>query len=185
MEIYMINLENNLFTRLTKAQSIVGAIYARQPAWNPYGTQIAYVLKRQGLSQIWVTTDGDANMSKPNIQLVQSGNRVLDSLPTWSPDGQFVVFNQTNFDGTAPYKLMSMRYEDRATRQAVPINIEPLPVVNVSFSPDGQWLAFESWPDNSFNQDIYITTVSGAERTRLTTDPGMDFDPVWRPSPKN
>ena len=185
MEIYMISLDNNLFTRLTKSQSIVGAIYARQPAWNPYGTQIAYVLKRQGLSQIWVTTNEDANMSKPNSQLVQSGNRVLDSLPTWSPDGQFVVFNQTNFDGTAPYKLMSMRYEDRATRQAVPINIEPLPVVNVSFSPDGQWLAFESWPDNSFNQDIYITTVSGAERTRLTTDPGMDFDPVWRPTPKN
>jgi Tol biopolymer transport system component len=181
MEIYMINLDNNQFTRLTRAQGIVGAIYARQPAWNPYGTQIAYVLKRRGLTQIWVTTDGDANMGKPNSQLVISGSKLLDSLPTWSPDGQFVVFNETNFDGTAPYKLMSMRYEDRATRQAVPINIEPLPVVDATFSPDGQWLVFESWPDNSFNQDIYITTVSGANRTRLTTDPGMDFDPVWRP----
>jgi serine/threonine protein kinase/Tol biopolymer transport system component len=185
MEIYMINLDSNKFTRLTKAQSIVGAIYARQPAWNPFGSQIAYVLKRQGFNQIWVTTNGDANMDKPNDQLVQSGNTVLDSLPTWSPDGQFVVFNQTNFDGTAPYKLMSMRYEDRATRLAVPINIEPLPVVNASFSPDGQWFVFESWPDNSFNQDIYITTISGSDRSRLTTDPGDDFDPIWRPGKKN
>jgi Tol biopolymer transport system component len=150
-------------------------------AWNPYGSQIAYVLKRQGISQIWVTTDGDANMSKPNTQLVQSGNVVMDSLPVWTPDGQFIVFNETNFDGTAPYKVMSMRYEDRATKQAVQLNIEPLPVVDVTFSPDGQWLGFESWPDNSFNQDIYIASLSGANRTRLTTDPGKDFDPVWRP----
>jgi len=181
MEIYMINIETNLVTRLTKAQSVFGALYARMAAWNPYGSQIAYVLKRQGISQIWVTTDSDANMSKPNTQLVQSGNIVMDSLPVWTPDGQFIVFNETNFDGTAPYKVMSMRYEDRATKQAVQLNIEPLPVVDVTFSPDGQWLGFESWPDNSFNQDIYIASLSGANRTRLTTDPGKDFDPVWRP----
>lgn len=184
MEIYYINLENSQFTRMTRAQSIVAASYARQAAWNPYGTQIAYVLRRQGVSQIWVTTDGDANMSKPNNQLVQSGNKVMDSYPTWSSDGQFVLFNETNFDGTAPFQLMSIRYEDRDARQAVPINIEPLPVVDVSISPDGQWLAFESWPD-TINQDIFITTVSGASRTRLTTDPGLDFDPVWRPAQKN
>lgn len=181
LEIYTINLENNLITRLTNARNISGGTYARQAAWNPYGTQIVYVLKRQGLTQIWVTSDGDANQNKPNIQLVQSGSTLLDALPTWSPDGQFILFNQTNFKGTAPYKLMSIRYEDRASRQAVPINIEPLPVVDVHISPDGQWLAFESWPEEPFNQDIYITTISGASRTRLTTDPGLDIDPVWRP----
>jgi len=185
MEVYMINLETDQFTKLTRTQEITGAVSAREAAWNPYGSQIAYVLKRQGLSQIWVTTDGDANISKPNFQLVQSGNKLLDSLPTWSPDGQVVLFNQTNFDGTAPFKLLSMRYEDRLNKQAVPISIEPLPVVDVNFSPDGQWIVFESWPDNSRNQDIYITTVSGSNRTRLTTDPGLDFDPVWRPIKKN
>ena len=124
-------------------------------------------------------------MSKPNSQLVQSGNTLLDSSPSWSPDGQFVIFNETNFDGTAPSKLMSMRYEDRALRLAVPINLNVLPVVDASFSPDGQWFAFESWPVNPLNQDIYIATVSGANLTRLTTDPGQDFDPVWRPTKKN
>jgi Tol biopolymer transport system component len=91
------------------------------------------------------------------------------------------VFNETNFDGTAPFKVMSMRYEDRATKKAVQLNIEPLPVVDVSFSPDGQWICFESWPDKPINQDIYISNISGANRTRLTTDPDFDFDPVWRP----
>lgn len=184
MEIYKINLETNQFTRLTKSQSLVGGLYARQAAWNPYGTQIVYVFKRLGFSQIWLTSDGDANISKPNVQLVQSGNKFMDSMPAWSPDGKYIVFDQTRYDGTAPARLMIIRYEDRATKQAAPVNIEPLPVVDVSFSPDGQWLAFESWPD-TVNQDIYITTVAGTNRTRLTTDPDMDFDPVWRPVKKN
>jgi eukaryotic-like serine/threonine-protein kinase len=182
-EIYMINLETDKQTRLTKALNMSAAIGARMPAWNPYGTQIAYVLKRAGNSQIWVTTDGDveANPSKPNEQLVQSGSKVNDFLPVWTPDGKFVVFNETNFEGTSPAWLMNIRYEERASKQAVPLKIEPLPVVDVSFSPDGQWIIFESWPDKSANQDIYISTVTGANRTRLTTDPGYDFDPVWRP----
>jgi serine/threonine protein kinase len=182
MEIYMINLETNLVTRLTKAQSILTGVYAHQPAWNPFGSQVAYALKRQGVSQIWVTSDGDANLSKPNDQLVQSGNKVMDSLPVWSPDGDYILFNETSFDGTALYKVMSMRYEDRGTKQAVQLTIDPLPVVDVGYSPDGQWICFESWPDKPANIDIYIASISGANRTRLTTDPGDDFDPVWRPN---
>jgi Tol biopolymer transport system component len=184
MEIYMINLDTKQETRLTKAQSIVTGVFARQPAWNPFGTQIAYVQKRQGVSQIWVTTDGDANLPKPNAQLVQSGSKAMDSLPVWTPDGQFVIFDETNFEGNAPFKLMSMRYEDRASMLAVPLNIEPLPIVDASFSPDGQWIAYESWPLNPVNVDVYISSISGANRTRLTTDPGSDFDPVWRPAGK-
>jgi serine/threonine protein kinase/Tol biopolymer transport system component len=182
-DIYMFNLENNKTTRLTKALSISAATGARMPAWNPYGTQIAYVLKRGGNSQIWVTTDADVDSTpnKPNEQLVQSGSKVNDSLPVWTPDGKFVIFNETDFEGKSLTKLMSIRYEERASKQAVSMPLEPLPIVDVSFSPDGQWIAFESWPDISGNQDIYICTVTGASRARLTTDPGYDFDPVWRP----
>lgn len=183
-EIYMINLESNQTIRLTKsAASISGAIYARMPAWNPFGSQIAFVLKRLGTSQIWVTTDTDANLKKPYEQLVKSGNTVSDFMPVWTPDGQFIVFNETtvNTDAEPPAWLMSMRYEDRSSKQAVRLPIEPLPIVDATFSSDGFWMAFESWPDESGNQDIYMATITGASRTRLTTDPGYDFDPVWRP----
>lgn len=179
-EIYMINLETNQTTRLTKAQGIAGAIYARMPAWSPFGSQIVYVLKRQGLSQIWVTTDGDANLPKPNEQLVKSGNTFTDFLPEWTRDGQYIVFSQTNLEASAPAWPMSIRYEERASKQAVRLPFEDLPVVDVSFSPDGQWMVYESWPDIT-NHDIYIASVTGASRQRLTTDPSYDFDPVWRP----
>jgi len=179
-EIYMYNLETNQTTRLTKSQGLAGAIYARMPAWSPFGSQLVYVLKRQGLSQIWVTTDGDANLPKPNEQLVKSGNTFTDFLPVWTRDGEYIVFSQTNLEASAPAWLMSLRYEERAAKQAVRLPFENLPVVDVSFSPDGQWLVYESWPDVT-NHDIYIASVTGASRQRLTTDPSYDFDPVWRP----
>jgi Tol biopolymer transport system component len=54
------------------------------------------------------------------------------------------------------------------------------PIEDVSFSPDGLWLVFEGMaPDG--NREIYFMTVAGSGRTRLTNDPKVDFDPVWRP----
>ncbi|MCS6992530.1 MAG: serine/threonine-protein kinase [Anaerolineales bacterium] len=181
MEIYMINLETGQVTRLTRAQSTPTGLYARMAAWNPIGFQIAYVLKRAGTTQIWITTDGDVYLPKPNDQIAQTGSNTNDFLPVWTRDGQYIIFSQTNFEGTAPAWLMNIRYEDRKTKQAVRLPIEPLPIVDVSISPDGFWMAFESWPDST-NHDIYISTLTGANRVRLTTDPGFDFDPVWRPT---
>jgi Tol biopolymer transport system component len=181
----MINLDNNQVTRLTKSQSISAAIYARMPAWSPFGSQIAFVLKRSSRSQIWVTTDSDANLPKTPEQLVINDNTVSDFLPAWTPDGQIIVFDRTNANKVPepPAGLVSMRYEDRGTDRAIPLPIpsDQLPTVDVDFSPDGFWMAFESWPGGSPNQDIYIANLTGANRTRLTTDPGYDFDPVWRP----
>ena len=141
-------------------------------------------LRRLGTNQIWITTDGDVNLPKPNVQLAQTGNNTNDSNPVWTNDGQYILFNQTNFEGTAPAWVMSIRYEERDAKQAVRVPIEPLPVVDISFSPDSYWIAFESWPEQDMNRDIYISFPNGANRTRLTTDPGDDFDPVWRPFPK-
>ncbi len=184
-EIYMVNLENSQVTRLTKSQSISAAIYARMPAWSPFGSQISFVLKRSARSQIWVTTDSDANVPKPYEQFVINDNTVSDFLPAWTPDGQFIVFDRTSANKVPepPASLVSLRYEDRGTDQAIPLPIpsDQLPMVDVDFSPDGFWIAFESWPGGSPNQDIYIATGTGANRTRLTTDKGYDFDPVWRP----
>ena len=42
------------------------------------------------------------------------------------------------------------------------------------------WVVFEGISGDS-NNDIFYETSSGANRTRITCDPGVDFDPVWRP----
>jgi len=54
------------------------------------------------------------------------------------------------------------------------------PIEDISFSPDGYWLAFEGM-DGEGNREIYFITIAGSGRTRLTNDLKIDFDPAWRP----
>jgi len=179
-QIYKINLETKEVTRLTYSDK---NIQTRQPAWSPDGTQILYTLRRVGVFQIWVMTSA----GKAQQQLVRSGAQYSDFFPAWSQDGRFISFSETEsfVSSPSPAWLMTMRYEDRKSQASVRVNVET-PIVDVNYSPDGYWLVFESVsadPGGS-NQDIYIMTISGGDRTRLTRDPDIDFDPAWKPAPK-
>ncbi len=185
-EIYALNLENNQTERLTDSRKISGSSFARQPAWNPFGTQLAYVLRRVGVAQIWVSRGQPITVQtqSEHEQLTNAENTTNTFLPAWSSDGEVIVFNQTNLDGSSPAWLMRLRYEDRLSRTATRVGIAE-PIVDVSFSPDGFWIIYESKVTENAFHDIYIATVTGAGIKQLTTDPGVDFDPVWRPLPKS
>lgn len=182
LEIYAINLETNQTERLTESKKISGSAYARQPAWNPFGTQLAYVMQRVGMTQVWLSRGQPVTvqLQSEHEQLTSTDNMANAFLPVWSPDGDVIVFSQTNTDGSAPAWLMRLRYEDRLTRNASRVELTP-PVVDISFSPDGFWIIFEGKQDPTDRHDIYITTISGANLRQLTTDPASDFDPVWMP----
>lgn len=185
-EIYAINLENNQVERLTDAKKISGSAYARHPTWNPFGTQLAYTMQRVGMTQIWLSRGQPVTiqLQSQHEQLTAQDNMLNASLPVWSPDGEIIVFNQTNADASAPAWLMRLRYEDRLTRNATRVDLQP-PVVDISFSPDGFWMIFEGKQDPEALHDIYIASISGSNLRRLTTDPEVDFDPVWRPLPRS
>jgi Tol biopolymer transport system component len=48
-----------------------------------------------------------------------------------------------------------------------------------AWSPDGEWIAFESWRDGY--PDIHVMAKNGGYRRRLTTDPAVDQFPDWSP----
>jgi Tol biopolymer transport system component len=77
---------------------------------------------------------------------------------------------------------MSIRYEDRDTKKPTQLDLQP-PIEDVQFSPDGHWIVFEGAAEAG-NRDIFFSTISGGDITRLTTDPTDEFDPVWRPMSK-
>jgi serine/threonine protein kinase/Tol biopolymer transport system component len=171
-DIYVYNLENGILLRLTDTRYV-----EKQPAWSPSGTQIAFV-REAPYAQVWLMSD-----TGQYPQRFTMSGEFNNLWPAWSLDGSVIFYSQMKPSSNVPW-LMSMRYEDRNTPNEVriPPKNEPDvgPVAKVSLSPDGRWLAFESWPDGT-NHDIYLMTINGGNRIRLTTDKDFDFGAAWRP----
>ena len=77
---------------------------------------------------------------------------------------------------------MELVYENRASMVAQRLDFGPSWISHIEYSPDGTSLIFEGLSENS-NRDIYLMTANGENLTRLTVDPGVDFDPAWKPVP--
>jgi serine/threonine protein kinase/Tol biopolymer transport system component len=169
-QIYILNLTDNSVNHIVMDGTITEA---RQPAWSPSGMQIVYTVKRVGVLQIWVmsaTGDGQA-------QLVRSGSEYYDFKPAWSPDGQMIVFTQSTGAVTIGW-LMGIRYDQRETQTATRID-RGNAIIDAAYSPDSQWLAFET--NSDANYEIGVMRVDGSGRITITNDPALDFDPAWRP----
>jgi Tol biopolymer transport system component len=171
--IFVLDLATNVVTLIF--ESTGNFAEARNPVWSPINDQIVYVAKRGGITEIWAMTD----TGNDPTQLVVSGLEYLNFDPAWSPDGQFIRFSQRLLGPSAIW-LAQLIYEERDLMTAKRLGLSPSWIENAEYSPDGFWLLFESLGEKN-NRDIYIMTVDGNNVSRLSDDPGVDFDPVWRP----
>jgi serine/threonine protein kinase len=167
-QIYEINLEDNSLRSISD-----NTVRDSQPAWSPAGSEMAFVTTRRGPYQIWIINQE----GEEAVLLTRSGS-LKDTHPDWSPDGLVIMFTQTELLGGVP-RLVAMRVEEgnlienRVVREVIPMR-------ESDYSPDGTWIAFESWPEGS-NHDIYVMTPNGSGRQRLTDQEGFEFDAAWRP----
>jgi len=173
-DIYVFNLKDQSLMQLTSTRAP-----EKYPAWSPSGTQISFI-RDFAYSQLWIMSD----TGQYQTRFAVSGE-VNDMWPAWSPDGNYILFSQLN-SANVPW-LVSLRYEDRNTTKSTRIpsrgQSDIGPIAQPAISPDGNWIAFESWPDG-VNHDIFLMTINGSNKIRLTTDKDFDFGPAWRPVPK-
>jgi len=145
-------------------------------AWSPDGESLAFAQRISGpsargaLRNIMVTTVDDTSPPEVLVGLVGDhahGTHLVD----WSSDGRFVLFLYAgaNLDIAA---------------SPVDGEGEPFPVVATEqregfarFSPDGQWIAFESGP---FGQaSIFVQDFPEGRKRRLVSSDGVM--PIWSP----
>lgn len=169
-QIFKYDLGTNQVTRLS-----IDDWRDSQPEWSPDGGKIVFVTTRNGPYQIWtMNTDGTEQ-----LRFSASGD-LWDTYPSWLPDSSTLIFTQRPQGGVP--RLMGARYPDGGTAEFQIYQVHgSVPMREADISPDGRWLAFESWPVDS-QHDIYLLHVSGSDLAQLTTDEAFDFDPAWRPT---
>ena len=145
-----------------------------QPSWSQMGSKVIFISTRQGPSQVWTMDSDGTNQERFSV----SGD-LKNSYPVLSPDGQMLIFTQSEGIGSVP-RLKGVKFPDGASQEFFLFTQFGNPMREADFSPDGFWVVFEGWPDG-VNHDIYLMSINGAELTQITRHSAMDFDPAWRP----
>jgi serine/threonine protein kinase len=176
-QIWALDLETN---EVTNVSSSVARDF--QPSWSPDGELIVFTTTRLGESQIWFMDSGGNGQDE-----FTRSDDYSNSEPAWSPDGEVILFTQRDLSGGITWLSAAPWDGGGASRGfseffAIGDSSErnQNPMREANYSPDGFWLAVSNNPEGN-NHDIYIMTTSGARFQRLTSHPGADFDPSWRP----
>jgi serine/threonine protein kinase len=147
----------------------IGRARDSEPSWAPGADKLAVMnTSRAGSPTVfWVFDDGSFNGTNPDqVTRVQVATE-----PSWSPQGELVAYVASSHIWVVPWDAVgfgNVRISDRG------------PNDGPNWSPDGQWITFESWRDAA-NHDIYYMTANGGLPTRITADTAADYHPAWRP----
>jgi eukaryotic-like serine/threonine-protein kinase len=175
MQIYAYKVASGTVERLVKTPINTPA---RQAAWSPDGKSIIYAYQRISTYELWQMSSLGTNQR----MIFGSGDVLSNQYPTWSPDGKYILFSQTSESQFTFPSLFSIKVGD-LDAPALQIKMGVLSIEDVSYSPGGNWIAYESGGDRGYH--VLYSTPSGANQARITEDVTFDdFDPAWRPIPK-
>ncbi len=161
------------------------------PSWSPNGKRIAFVSNRDGHVHVkhgWSTSDIYVMDADGSNQQNLTNNPHNDRQPSWSPNGERIVFS-ANRDWDNPQSIdIYVMDADGNNQQNLTNN--PSEDESPSWSPDGERIVFsarrEGHVENKFGitDEIYVMNADGGNERRLTDNRNNDWDPVWSPDGK-
>ncbi len=140
------------------------------PTWNPKtNAQIAFVSGRTGLPQIYTMDVDGSNV----VKMTDQGYAIS---PSWSPNGQFLVFAWTRHYGPGAPGAQDIYIMDVASHQWVQLTHDGGRNDFPSWAPDGRHIVFQS--SRSGREEIWSMLADGSQQTQLTTN-GTNSMPNW------
>jgi Tol biopolymer transport system component len=134
-----------------------------QPALSPDGNHVAFIWDGgvSGRANLYVRLiDG-------GVPLLLAGDELPKSAPTWSPDGKRIAFLR----GSAVYLIPLLGGTERKLAQLNSISLPGAGAPQLSWSPDGQFIAAHGSTKEGEPAGIFLIPTEGGEPTRLTSLP--------------
>jgi Tol biopolymer transport system component len=167
-QLYFFNLTDGSITNYSS-----NLAFEFQPFWSMDGSQLGFVTTTTGSPTIFIRTVGDTGAA-----IFSRNEMITISQPVWSADGARILYNQRMPSGLPGIMVATIANNGY---NAIPLIAQPSPPMrDADLSLDGSWMAYEGWPDG-VNHDIWVSTPSGAQPQRVTSDAAFDFDPALRP----
>jgi len=136
--------------------------------WTPDGKYFVFEGYRNGRTDLWAIPEKGDFFHKVNHEPVQLTSGPLSfNAPQPSLDGKriFAVGEQSRGE--------LQRY-DAKSGQFVPY-LAGVSASNVSFSRDGQWVAYIAYPEST----LWRSRIDGSDKLQLTRPPFFPLGPVW------
>jgi Tol biopolymer transport system component len=162
-QVFVMDADGSNVQRLTHGDG--GAL---QPDWSPDGSMIAYERDTSDGPQIFTVRVSDG----VSTRVTNEPEGAVDP-GGWAPDGGSIVFSASNAQGSR-YTARSLDLSSGEASQIVPDGSTP------TLSPDGAWIAFNSWSKEPTVRLILANSDGSAGRTiaRFTLDDGYQ---QWSP----
>lgn len=146
-------------------------IEASCPEWSPDGKRLVYSRRSPvtGAWQIWM------------LDVDSSGQSYLtDGLfPAFSPMGDRIVFQRHRERGEFWFSLWTVKVD--GTHEQEVLSSPDWGVANPSWSPNGEWIAFNSASTGPYGRDsnLYVVRPNGTGLRQLTFRSGPEWNPCW------
>ena len=144
---------------------------ARQPAWSPDGTRVAFFGYRDGGYDLWAVTPDGSGQQK------LTWGPYDDREPAWSHDGARIAFSSDRGDPLgSSYNIWVMDVQSGDLRQ---LTTHPAEDSMPSWSPDDREIAFASTRDNE--QSVWAVNVTTGRERKISTAEGRVDAVSWGP----
>jgi Tol biopolymer transport system component/DNA-binding winged helix-turn-helix (wHTH) protein len=163
---------------------IIADEYVRDAAqWSPDGAHLAYQREKPDEHQL-MTWSEDTRIEEPLTSMSATGWQLVSD---WSPDGKALLVSQGT--DTHLFEVWLVPIADAPHAETAAKKIISSPTSNVyqaHFSPDGQWIAFETAADTPTGVDsaVYVSRAAGGPWIRLGDGKNWDDKPRWSPDGK-